>query len=214
MNTPAATPDDLDAALAELTALGLRAARVVTRLMEIDQAISDVAAEWLPKPGTTPASLGEAAAIGQSIDAVDAVMALTVPRNEVLTRSADRLARAVRRIIALRRRLQTGWPRPGRAPSQVDDRPAMVRRQVARGVTDAIRAEADGEAAERLLGDLYERLDDPAWAEDLQTLPVEEVVRRICRDLHLAAAPLPALAAQPPNPGDPPPPIRPHRDSG
>ncbi len=209
MDTTAATPD-FETALAELTTLGLRATRVVTRMMEFDQAMADVAAAWLPEPGTTPASLDEAAAIGHSLDAAEAVMAHTVPRTESLSRAHDRLSRAVRRTVALRRRLQTGWPRAGKA----DDRPALVRRQVARGVADRIRQESDGEAAERLFDDLYERLDDPTLAEDLLTLPVEEVVRRICRDLGLAIAKLPALAAQSPEPGDPPAPIRHRRQSG
>ncbi len=88
----------------------------------------------------------------------------------------------------------------------------MLRRQVARGVTSRIRDAADSEAAKRLFDDLYERLDDPAWADDLQSLPVEEVVRRICRDLGLVTAALPRLAAQPPYTSAAPVPHR--RDSG
>ncbi len=73
-----------------------------------------------------------------------------------------------------------------------------VRRQVARGVADRIGDAANGEAAERLSDELAERLDDPVLAEDIQTLPVEEVVRRMCRGLGLVAAALPPLASQSP----------------
>ncbi len=51
-----------------------------------------------------------------------------------------------------------------------------------------------GEAAERLLGELAKRLDDPALADDLEALLMGEVVRRICRDLGQVAAALPWLA--------------------
>ncbi len=73
----------------------------------------------------------------------------------------------------------------------------MIRRQVACGVADRIRQESDEEAAERLFDDLPKRLDDPTLAEDFQTLPVEQVVRRICRDLGLATAPLAARSPPP-----------------
>ena len=92
----------------------------------------------------------------------------------------------------------------------------MLRRQVARGVTSMIRHAAPGEenaeAAERLFDDLYERLEDPALADDLLTLPVEEIVRRICRDLGLVATALPPLVAQPPYAA--PTPAHPARESG
>ena len=186
MDAPA-TPD-FDATLAELTTLGMRAARVVTRMLEIEQAAADVAAAWLPEPGSTPASLGEAAEAGQAVDAVTTAMAQAVPRTEILARALDWLSRSVRRTIALSKRMQSGWPR-----AAADDRQAMLRRQVARGVGDQIRQQADGEAAERLFDELAERLDDPALAEEIQTLPVEQVVRRLCRDLGLVAAALSTL---------------------
>ncbi len=63
----------------------------------------------------------------------------------------------------------------------------MVRRQVARRVAGMIRRQTDGEAAERLFDELAERLDDPALEQDILALPVDEIVRRIGRDLNLAA---------------------------
>ncbi len=208
----ATAPFDADAVLAEATTLTLGAMRVVSCMMQIEQKLAQAAAAWLPETGSTPASLAEAAATGQAIDDTTAAMAQAVPHTNTLARALDQLSRSLRRIIALKQRIQAGWPRARAA----DDRPAMLRRQVARGVTSRIRDAAPGEenaeAAERLFDDLYERLDDPAWADDLQSLPVEEVVRRICRDLGLVTAALPRLAAQPPYTS--PPPARPARESG
>jgi hypothetical protein len=186
--TTAANPDS-DAMLAELAALGMRAARVVTRMMEIEQAAAEIAASWLPESGRTEASLGEAIAAGQGVDSVTTAMAAAVPRVEVLALALDRVSRSVRRSLALMRRMQAGWPRA----ASPDDRAAMVRRQVARGVATLIRREADGEAAERLFDELAERIDDPALDNDILALPVEEIVRRISRDLGLADAHAAAL---------------------
>ena len=159
----------------------MRAARVVADMMEIEGAAAAAVAGWLPVTGEA-ASLDEAVAAGQGIDAVAAAMAVAVPRVEMLARALDRVSRSVRRSVALLRRLQAGWPRAG----SVDDRAAMVRRQVARGAADVIRDAASGEAAERLFDDLAERLDDPGLDEEMRVLPVAEVVRRVCRDLGLA----------------------------
>ena len=168
--------------LVELASLGMRAARIVTRLMEMEHNTAEVVASWLPAPGGQPASLSEATIAGQGVDSVTAALAQAVPRVEVLVRAFDRVSRSVRRSVALIERMKAGWPR---APS-ADDRQAMLRRQVARGVTEVIRRESDGEAAERLFDDLAERLDDPAVVAEIGVLPEQEVVRRICRDLGLA----------------------------
>jgi hypothetical protein len=56
-----ATPEiNVDATLSELAALGMRAARVVTRMMEIEQDAAEIAASGLPERGGTAGSLGEA----------------------------------------------------------------------------------------------------------------------------------------------------------
>ncbi len=191
MNAKALPNPDHEAMLSELAALGLRGARVVARMMEIEQASADVLAAWLPEPGGFPEGLAEATAAGQAVDSVDAAMALAVPRVEVLARALDRVSRSVRRSVALMRRIEAGWTGAGRA----DDRLAMVRRQVARGVSDAIARGADGEAAERLFDELAERLADPALEDELDTLPVEEVVRRVCVDLGLAMGAVAGMAA-------------------
>ncbi len=183
MNAKATPKSVADARLDELATLGMRAARVVVRVLEIEQAVADAVAALLPEAGE-PGSLGEAIAAGQGIDAAAAAMVLSVKRVEALTRAFDRVSRSVRRSVALMRRMEAGWPRAGSA----DDRAAMVRRQVVRAATEVIRRQSDGEAAERLFDDLAERLDDPGLDDELRSLPVAEVVRRVCADLGLAIA--------------------------
>ena len=201
-------PFNADALLAEAATITMEAMRVVSGMLQIEQRVATAAAAWLPETGRLPASLAEAAQTGQAIDDAAAAIAQAMPRVDALARALDGLSRSLRRIIALKQRIEAGWPRPRAA----DDRPAMLRRQVARGVTSMIRHAADGDTAERLFDDLYERLDDPALADDLQSLPVEEIVRRICRDLGLVATALQPLAAQPPYAS--PAPARPARESG
>ena len=206
MDATAAPDPNFDATLTELAALGMRAARVVARMMEIEQAAAEIAASWLPERGHTAASLGEAVAAGQALDTVAAAMAPAVPRVEVLALALDRVSRSVRRSLALMRRMQAGWPRA----ASPDDRAAMVRRHVARRVADLIRRDNDGEAAERLFDELAERMDDPGLDQDFLALPVEEIVRRIGRDLGLAADALaaeglPAELEIPPSPNETPP---------
>ncbi len=170
-----------DAILSELAALGMRAARVVVRMMELEQAVVDVAAQELPRVGVEPGSLAEALAGGQAVDGLAVTLAQVSPRVEALARALERVSRSVRRSLALRARMAAGWPRVGR-----DDRAGMVRRQVARGVGEAIRRCADGEAAERLFDELAVRLEDPALDDALDAGPVEDVVRSICLELGLA----------------------------
>ena len=79
--------------------------------------------------------------------------------------------------LALKRRIETGWPRRGEA----DDRRAMARRQVEQAVGARIRAEFD-EPAERLRL-LEERLWDPGLEAMLDSMPVEDVIAEIGRAL-------------------------------
>ena len=82
--------------------------------------------------------------------------------------------------MALIQRIEAGWPRRGGS----DDRRAMARRQIARGVGERIARHAEGEAAERLFDDLHERLDAMEFGGDLDR-PVDEVIDAICRVLGL-----------------------------
>ena len=203
----ATAPPTLDATLTELASLGMRAVRAVTRMLEIEVQAAELVVAALPELGREANSLGEALAGGQGIDAANAAMAQAVPRTEILALAHERLARSVRRSVALLRRIEAGWPRAGSMQERTDDRAAMVRRQVARGVGEAIRRQADGEAAERLFDDLAEQLDelDP---DEIGTIPVAEVIARICRELGLVVRAF--EAESPPRTGAP----RPGIDTG
>jgi len=105
---------------------------------------------------------------------------------EAATVAFDRMARCVRRTVALARRLDTPVVvRPAREW-------AGARTRVIRGVEDAITAgretdEFDDEAAERLREDLRERLDRPEFASDLVSKSIEEIIAEIRRDLGIVA---------------------------
>ncbi len=170
-----------EATLSELAAIGMRAARVVVRMMEIEQAAADLVAEGLPRSMLAPASLREATEAGLSLDAIALAMAGAVPRVDRLARALERVSRSVRRSIALIKRMQAGWPR-----AMADDRPAMVRRQVRRGVAEVIRRVSDDEAAERLFDELRLIMAGPGVEQEMLDRPVQETVRQICRELGLA----------------------------
>jgi len=118
----------------------------------------------------------------------------------------DRIARAVRRSIALARSLADPVP-PASDPAQ---RRAAARKRVLREVEDLIQrtaaasghaafngsnadaADADGTddaSAEALTAELHDRLDAPDLDEDISHLPVADIITEICRDLGLAALP-------------------------
>ncbi len=92
----------------------------------------------------------------------------------------DRLARAVRRTVALARRLEE--PVRDGAPRRL-----AARRQILRAVEDVIQREASDQGEEDgLNGELYERLDAPDLDDEIDCRPVAEIVADICRDLGIA----------------------------
>ncbi len=105
----------------------------------------------------------------------------------------DRIARAVRRSIALARSLADPVP-PARDPAQ---HRAATRKRILREVEDAIQrtvpgsdnADADEARAESLTAELHDRLDAPDLDEDISHRPVADIITEICRDLGLAALP-------------------------
>ncbi len=124
----------------------------------------------------------------------------------------DRISRAVRRTVALARKVAE--PLPTYKPAGQDR--VAARRRILREVEDVIQRKADGADAEALQAELCERLDAPELEDDIGDRPVAEIIADICRDLGLAAMPgtrpwkrrtpqdieaLCACAAQPPGAG-------------
>ncbi len=97
----------------------------------------------------------------------------------------DRVARTIRRTIALARKLSA--PPHARAAEQVHQRRVTARKQIIRDLEDTIHREAHGRAAETeaLHAELYERLDTMDLDDDLDTLPVAEIIAALRRDLGL-----------------------------
>jgi hypothetical protein len=108
--------------------------------------------------------------------------------------SFSRIARAVRQTVALEARLDQDRQAAAaeRAERRVRDarehayeHKARIRSLVER----AIDAEASGEAAEDLLSDLDERLEDADDLAGFADRPVAEIVQHICRELDVTPPP-------------------------
>ncbi len=101
----------------------------------------------------------------------------------------DRIARTLRRTIALARKLTDPAPqrpaelRAERAAEQSGQRRLAARKQIIRAVEDTIQRRTDGAEAEALHAELRERLDDPDLDDDLDQQPIAEIIASICRDL-------------------------------
>ena len=103
----------------------------------------------------------------------------------------DRIARTLRRTIALARKLsEPARPAPvERSTEPSHQRRAAARKQIIRAVEDTIQRETDGAEAKALHAELRERLDDPDLEDDLDQLPIAEIIRDICRDLGIVNLP-------------------------
>jgi len=130
-----------------------------------------------------------------------------IPDPLVSTAAAfDRIARAVRRSIALARSLAAPVP-PARDPAQ---HRAAARKRILREVEDAIQrtapasgqtapshaapngsdadaSDAADDSAEALTAELHDRLDAPDLDDDISRRPIADIITEICRDLGLAA---------------------------
>ena len=105
----------------------------------------------------------------------------------------SRVARAVRQTMVLEARLaQDGVKaraeRDARRVAEARERGVRRKRRVELTIERAIEAEAGGETAENLLGDLYERLEDYDLAE-FATRPVGELIVRICKQIGVTPDP-------------------------
>jgi hypothetical protein len=136
--------------------------------------------------GVSPVATSLAQAIEADRAAVAAGEALrdVAGRTEIVAAAFSQVSRAVRRTVLLAERLDRGWARPRCS----DDRHAMARRQIERGVRDAIARNADSDDAPRLIRALAERLDsidtlDDIEGRDIEGRCTEDVIRDICRGL-------------------------------
>ena len=197
--------------------IGLSVARMVGRVAEAETAAADAATRLSdPADEGVAASLAEAIERDQAYAAASEARQMAVARADTVARAFARVARSVRLTVAMAERIDRSWARR----SAADDRQAMARRQVVRGVAEAIERklerklarelehELGGEAAgsgtgareterERLTEAFEERLErlDEGWA--LGDRPAEEIIAEICRDLGLDAA---RMTVRPPLP--------------
>ena len=152
--------------LHELVEIGTRLARAIDR-------------QAAAAPATTPEQAGQPAPAAAPAAAPD------------LTIAFDRVARTLRRTIALARKLsEPAQPSPAaRAAAGAEQRRRAARKQIIREVEDTIHREAHGREAEAeaLHAELYERLDTLDLDDDLDTMPIAEIVAALRRDLGIAA---------------------------
>ena len=95
----------------------------------------------------------------------------------------DRISRAIRRSIALARKLDEPVPAPEAAhPAELR---TAARKRVIRLVENAIHREARGEQAEALHAEFLERMDGPDVDGDIGHRTVSQIVDTICADLGL-----------------------------
>jgi hypothetical protein len=161
-------------ALQDLLQMGLRVAGVAARLAEVEgQAVEALAtaatdaARVITKPGSMESAV-EAARIA---DASDAARDAVATRVALIVGSFERAARAVRRTVALGRRIED--TRPLDYTARADTGPRRVS-----NTTTADRGD-----------DLAERFDAPEPSDELGGRSTLEVTQDICRDLARAALP-------------------------
>jgi hypothetical protein len=99
----------------------------------------------------------------------------------------DRIARTIRRTIALARKLAE--PAPPSPAAQAAERRVAARKRIIRDVEDTIQREAHGPEADALHAEFRERLDAPDLDDDLDHLPIADLIAAICRDLGIAHYP-------------------------
>ncbi len=153
--------------LHELVEIGSRLARAIDR-------------QATPETNAAPAAPEQAA---QPAPAAAAAPQLAI--------AFDRIARTIRRTIALARTLTDPVPPSPteRATAQAAARRRLARKQIIRTVEDCIQRETSGREAEALHAELYERLETIDADDDIDTLPVAEIIALIRRDLGIANLP-------------------------
>jgi hypothetical protein len=187
-DAPTPAPQAFRDALAEFVQIGLSVARLVGRVAEAETALAEAASQINVAEGVSAMaeSLAQAIEADRATAAAAEARPTVVARADSITEAFARVSRAVRLTVMLAERLDRGWARRGMS----DNRRAMARRQIARGVADAIAREADGERAERLTEALADRLESLDVENELGDRTAEEIIREICRALGLDPAPI------------------------
>ena len=101
--------------------------------------------------------------------------------NQKASIAFDRIARAVRRTIALAQSLNT--------PKKPPQTRTAARKRIIRRVEDAIQRAAKGPRAESLHEELFDRIDTPEFDNELATRDINEIIQEICNDLGLEGIP-------------------------
>ena len=185
-NEAAIAPQGFRDALAELVQIGMRVARMVGQIANAETALAEAAAQPGVEAGVPAlaSSLAEAIEADRAAAAAGEMRHTVVARTEAVAAAFTRVSRSIRLTVMLAERLDRGWARRGAA----DDGHAMARRQIARGVADAIAREAEGERAVLLTNALTERLEALDTEAGIGDRSAEEIIGIICRDLGLDPA--------------------------
>jgi hypothetical protein len=143
--------------------------------------------------------LAELAEVGMKAvrDLSDALEeATTVVDKERLALSLHRMSRDLRLTLAMEERL-VHQRRKAFREEKTDRQKAVEHRkkQVDHAVTGRVYAEREGEAAEALLKDFDDLLDEHRLYEDFLDLPLEAVIAKFCKMLGLAEFPANDAAA-------------------
>ncbi len=106
-----------------------------------------------------------------------------------LTISFDRIARTIRRTIALARHIATNPPKAHTATDRTPHDRTQAREKIIRSVEDAIEARRGPKTdtdTRTLYNELNERLLDDGLERDLRTRPLDEIIEELARDLGIA----------------------------
>ncbi len=157
----------------------------------LHQQASVQAAQWTPTPAA-PQAPAPQPALPATPDALISDTLISIAA------AFDRIARAVRRSIALARSLADPVP-PTRNPAQ---HRAAARKRILREVEDTIQrtspgpdnaapvdADANKASTQALTAELHDRLDTSDLDDDISHRSVADIITEICRDLGLAALP-------------------------
>ena len=98
------------------------------------------------------------------------------------TLAFDRIARTIRRTVALARSLHEPPPAAAKTPHR-----EIARRRILREVEDAIQRHESGARAASLHAEALERMDGPDLDDDIAHTPIGQIITDICRDLGLHA---------------------------